>query len=119
MRTLATFSIVIVALLHGGFAWLEMVAWTQDLGMKIFNMTPAQAEASKVLALNQGFYNLMLAAALLSALVYTSRNTVRVLLMLIIAVGIFGALTVSPTIFVVQALPAMVSWGLVRMTAPK
>ena len=116
MRLLSNIAIIVVALLHIGFAWLEMVAWTQDFGMKTFDMSPEEAATTAQLALNQGFYNLMLAVALLFALVYKTRNTVRVLLIIIVAVGIFGGFTVSPTIWAVQAAPAIIAWALVRVT---
>lgn len=112
MRLLSTAAIILVALLHCGFAYLEMVAWTEPLGMRIFNMNASEASLTAPLALNQGFYNLMLAVALLSALFYKTRNTIRVLLVMIIAVGIFGGLTVSPTIWAVQAAPAVMAWAL-------
>ncbi len=115
MRLLGTLMIVVVALLHIGFAWLEMIAWTKPIGLSVFDMTAEEAAISAQLALNQGFYNLMLAVALLSCLFYSSRNTARVILMIIIAVGIFGGLTVSPKIYLLQALPALIAWILVRV----
>jgi len=114
MRLLSTLSIILVAFLHIGFAWLEMVAWTQPLGMRIFQMTPDEALITRTLALNQGFYNLMFAGGLLFALSYRGRNTIRVLLIMIVAVGIFGGLTVSPRIFALQAAPALFAWALTR-----
>ncbi len=116
MRTLSSLAIIVVALLHCGFAYLEMVAWTQEFGLRTFNMTQEEAALTAPLALNQGFYNLMLAIALLSALFYRTRNTIRVLLVIIIAVGIFGGLTISPKIWVLQAAPAIIAWLLTRVT---
>lgn len=116
MRYAATVAVLIVAALHAGFAWLEMVAWTEPLGMKVFRLTPETAAASATLALNQGFYNLMLAVALAFGLVSRQRNVVRVVLLIIVAVGVFGGFTVSPRIWLLQALPAAAAWMLVRFS---
>ena len=43
MRLLGTLMIVVVALLHIGFAWLEMIAWTKPIGLSVFDMTAEEA----------------------------------------------------------------------------
>ncbi len=43
-----------VALIHLYILWLEMAAWTTARGRKVFGTTAEFAEASKVLAANQG-----------------------------------------------------------------
>lgn len=103
--------IVIVAVLHGYFLWLEMFAWTTK-ARKVFRNFPQDLfEPTKTLAANQGLYNGFLAAGLIwSLLIKNTEWQVYVALFFLgcVAVaGIFGALTASKKIFVVQALPAL------------
>lgn len=53
------------ALLHVFIFYLESVAWTGRLARATFGTTPEEAEATRELAFNQGFYNLFLAVAVL------------------------------------------------------
>ncbi|WP_338403933.1 DUF1304 domain-containing protein [Cellulosimicrobium arenosum] len=49
------------AALHVVIFWLESVAWTGSRARATFGTTPEEAETTKGLAFNQGFYNLFLA----------------------------------------------------------
>ena len=49
------------ALLHVYIFWLESFAWTSPRGRATFGTTTEQAETTRELAFNQGFYNLFLA----------------------------------------------------------
>ena len=64
MQNMANFLVALVALIHVYILVLEMFLWTQPKGMKVFNLTVEFAQASKVLAANQGLYNGFLAAGL-------------------------------------------------------
>lgn len=57
--------VVLIALLHAYFLVLEMFLWNKPAGLRVFGHTAAQAEATKVLAANQGLYNGFLCAGLL------------------------------------------------------
>ena len=57
MAILANILIAVTALMHAGFLVLEMFLWTGPQARKIFRMTAEQAEATRVLAANQGLYN--------------------------------------------------------------
>lgn len=59
----------LAAALHVFIFWLESVAWTGDLARRTFGLSPADAEATKELAFNQGFYNLFLAIATFAGIV--------------------------------------------------
>lgn len=99
-----------VALEHLGFLWLEMFQWTKPLGLKVFKLTGAQAEASASLAMNQGLYNGFLAAGLLWSLAARpelARPLQAFFLGCVVVAGVFGAATASPRIFLIQALPAL------------
>ncbi len=54
---------------------MESLWWTKPAVYRRFRSTPEQAQATKALALNQGFYNLFLAAGALGglALIATGR----------------------------------------------
>jgi uncharacterized membrane protein len=64
MLTFALVLVALMALLHVYILVLEMFLWTTKRGRKAFGTTSEFAEASKVLAANQGLYNGFLAAGL-------------------------------------------------------
>ena len=108
MKLVSDILIVIVALLHFYFLYLEMFLWDKPRGMKSFRMTEEQAKRSKTLAMNQGLYNGFLAAGLLWGLF--AGNPVKIFfLSCVIIAGIFGAFTVSKRIFYIQAVPAILA----------
>ena len=49
------------ALFHTYVFWLESVVWTSPRARATFGTTPEDAATTRVLAFNQGFYNLFLA----------------------------------------------------------
>ncbi len=100
---------LICALFHLGFLVLEMFLWTTPTGLKIFRMSEAQAQLSKVLAMNQGLYNGLLAAGLLYGLATGDLKVMVIFLIMMAVAGIYGAVTASPNIFFVQALPALLA----------
>jgi putative membrane protein len=111
MRTAANLVIALVALLHLYFLVLEMFLWTKPLGLKVFGQTREAAEASKVLAANQGLYNGFLAAGLLWGLAQGEQGTaVKVFfLACVVIAGVYGAATANRRILFIQALPAAIA----------
>jgi len=110
MHWIANLLVALVAVLHVYFLVLEMFLWTKPLGLKTFHNTPEKAAESAVLAANQGLYNGFLAAGLIWGLVqavpgFALQIKVFFLLCVIVA-GVYGAVTVSRRILVVQAAPA-------------
>ncbi|MEW9806138.1 DUF1304 domain-containing protein [Mesorhizobium marinum] len=106
---LANILIALVALLHAGFMYLEMIAWDRALGRKVFRTTPEFSAASKALAANQGLYNGFLVAGLVWGL-WLGQDGFAVkafFLACVVVAGLFGAATVSRRILYVQALPAV------------
>lgn len=105
---LANILIALVATLHVGFMYLEMIAWDQPLGRKVFRTTPEFSGASKALAANQGLYNGFLVAGLVWGLWLGDAGFAVKAFFLgcVIAAGLFGAATVSPRIAYIQAMPA-------------
>ncbi|MES3003623.1 MAG: DUF1304 domain-containing protein [Pseudomonadota bacterium] len=109
---IATVLIALVALLHLYFLVLEMFLWTKPTGRRVFNTTPEFAEASKVLAANQGLYNGFLAAGLIWGLLQgmaAGKPVLVFFLACVIVAGVYGAATVNKRIFFVQALPALLA----------
>jgi len=107
----------LVALLHLYFLVLEMYFWNKPLGHRIFRLTPEFAQASAVLAANQGLYNGFLAAGLLWGLVLGPAGYGIKIFFLgcVIVAGLFGALTANRRILWVQALPGAVALILVLL----
>jgi len=110
MSTIVNILVALVAALHVYFLILEMFLWTRPLGLKIFRQTAEKAADSAVRAANQGLYNGLLAAGLVWGLLqsnagFASQIKVFFLLCVIVA-GIYGAITVSYRILLVQAAPA-------------
>ncbi len=105
--------IAFVALLHLYFMVLEMFFWTKPLGLKIFRQSIEKAEASAVLAANQGLYNGFLAAGLIWGLFHPDPDDgfqiKTFFLLCVVAAGLYGAYSVSKRILFVQALPAAIA----------
>lgn len=96
----------IVAVLHVGFMVLEMRIYPTPRGQKIFKMSAAHAEATRVIVANQGLYNGILAGAMILAIVTQDRGMTAYLMLGAVIAGAYGAKTFSKTILYVQALPA-------------
>ena len=108
--------VVLVGLLHLWFMVLEMALWTRPLGLKTFRNTPERAEATKVLAANQGLYNGFLAAGLFYAAIAGSREFATFFLICVAVAGAYGAWSVSRRIFYVQAVPALLALAALWLT---
>lgn len=111
----------LVAVLHLYFLWLEMIAW-ETMGPKIFKGFPKDLfPATKVLAANQGLYNGFLSAGLIWTYCIEDahwQSNIQLFFLGCVAVaGIYGALTASKRIFVVQALPALLGIGLILVNS--
>ena len=112
MKVLGMLLVLLVALEHLYFLYLEMFLWTQPKGLKIFGNTAQKAEDSKVLAANQGLYNGFLAAGLLWGLTYPGAAGLHIqmfFLACVVVAGIYGGMTVKPRIMYLQAGPAVLA----------
>ena len=106
----STLAIVFVAALHSCFFVLESVLWTSPNVRRIFGTTEEEAKATRVLALNQGFYNLGAAALLIGF--HTTDNTAGVMgvLLFLAGMGLIGALTANWQIILFQSVPAIAAF---------
>ncbi|MBV6493161.1 MAG: hypothetical protein LDLANPLL_01176 [Turneriella sp.] len=92
----------IAAFLHLVFFLFESVLWTKPVVRKIFGQTEADAHTTKLLALNQGFYNLFLALSTVAGILLWHTGSIPA------AVGI---LTVSLASMVGAAVVLFFSGG--------
>lgn len=53
----------LAALLHVFIFYLESIAWTGKRARSVFGLTAEEAQSTRAMAFNQGFYNLFLAIA--------------------------------------------------------
>jgi putative membrane protein len=100
-----------VALLHSGFLAMEMFFWTTPFVRERFGLSAEFAEETVAMAANQGLYNGFLVAGLLWGLLAKRRDVKTFFLLCVIVAGAFGALSVKPSIFVIQSVPAILALG--------
>jgi putative membrane protein len=101
--------ILISAVEHIYFFVLEAILWTKPFGLKTFGMDAQKAAATAPLAVNQGVYNLFLAAGLIWGALAPAPFHVPVsgfFLGCVIVAAIVGWRTVSVRILLIQGLPA-------------
>jgi putative membrane protein len=110
--------IALVALIHVYILILEMFLWTTPKGRKAFGLTPEFAQASKVLAANQGLYNGFLAAGLIWGLALgAAGGPVKIFfLACVLVAGLYGAATASRKILFIQAIPAAIGLALILLS---
>ncbi|MBD9622237.1 DUF1304 domain-containing protein [Ensifer sp. ENS06] len=111
MTIIANTLIALTGLLHIGFLVLEMFLWTGPKGRAVFPMTAEKAEATRVLAANQGLYNGFLAAGLFWSLIQAEAAFAFQLkvffLVCVVVAAIYGAWSVKPRILLIQGGPAI------------
>ncbi len=111
MDTATTVLITVIALLHVYFLIVEMFLWDKPYGLRVFGQSKEKAEASKVLAMNQGLYNGFLAAGLCWGLLSELHGHAVQMFFLccVLLAGLFGGITANRKILWIQALPAGVA----------
>lgn len=113
MKVITVILIAFVAIEHLLILYIEMFAW-ERVGSKVFREMPAQMfRPTRAMAANQGLYNGFLAAGLTWSLFITdpvwSFRTAMFFLICIIVAAVFGSVTVSRKIVLVQGLPAVLA----------
>ena len=113
MHTIGLALSALVALIHVYIFVLESVLWTKPAGRKVFQNSAEKAEVTKVLALNQGAYNLGLSAAIVWGLASGAEQLPRTsaVLVYVALMGVVGAVTAAPKILLVQTVPAVLALG--------
>ncbi len=121
MQMVADGVVLLVAVIHVYILVLEMFWWTTPRGRKAVGLTPEFAQATKVLAANQGLYNGFLAAGLLWGLWLGWAGGaggwgVKVFfLACVLVAGVYGAATASKKILYIQAAPAALGLALLAL----
>ncbi|QES87879.1 DUF1304 domain-containing protein [Rhizosphaericola mali] len=114
MKYIAIVLTAIVAIEHLYILWMEMFAW-ETAGRKAFGkvLPNEMFKPTKGLAANQGLYNGFLVAGLVWSFLIENAEwsfNVRMFFLGCVAVaGIFGALTASKKIFLIQGVPAILA----------
>lgn len=112
MRVVAEILVGLLALLHVYIMVMEMFLWTTPRVRASFGSTAEFAEQTKVLAANQGLYNGFLAAGLIWGLIASDPvgHAAQIFFTACVVVaGVYGGLSASRRILLVQALPGAVA----------
>lgn len=119
LKNFAKAALALVALLHVWFFVLETVLWRSAFAQQALQMTASEAEATAVLAGNQGVYNAVFACGLswciLTKIPTFAQALTRFFLVAVIVVGLYGAVSARITVFYIQVLPAALALGLHTM----
>jgi putative membrane protein len=115
MKIAAQIAVGVVAAIHVYILVLEMFLWQSDRARAAFGTTREFAEASAVLAANQGLYNGFLAAGLAYGLIADSRAFQIFFLCCVIIAGVYGTVTAARRILFVQVLPGAIALLLVLL----
>lgn len=111
MTIISNILLGLIALLHFLFFILETFLWTTPVGLKVFGHSLESALSSKVLAANQGLYNVFLMAGIIWGVIHPIvifGNQIKYFFLLCIVVaGVYGGFTVGKKIFFIQAAPAL------------
>ena len=99
----------LLAAIHIYIFTLEAILWKKRAA-KVFNFPQSTVDSSAVLAANQGFYNLLLAAGLIWGLAELQSPVLLFFLAAVCTAGIFGAITASPRIILVQVVPSFLGF---------
>lgn len=111
MDNLSKLFIGFVAAIHLYIFYMEMFGW-ETLGKKAFgkSLSAEMFKPTKKMAANQGLYNLFLAAGLIWPFFINNwiwqRNIASFFLVCVAVAGLYGGITISKRIFVVQLVPA-------------
>jgi putative membrane protein len=108
--TLALVFAALAALLHAYIFVLESLRWTAPRTRAVFGTTAEEAQNTKELAFNQGFYNLFLAviAAVGIVMVVTGHRSVGAALIFASAVSMLAAALVLVVSSPEKARPAVI-----------
>ena len=109
MELIAKVLVGVVAAVHVYILVLEMFLWRAARTRAAFGTTAEFADATAVLAANQGLYNGFLAAGLAWGLIVDDFAFQVFFLGCVIVAGVYGAVTANRRILFVQAVPAAVA----------
>ena len=106
----------LAALIHILFFAMESLFWMKPAVRKIFRRTEAEAETTKLMALNQGYYNLFLAVATIAG-IYIG-NTGNVSEAVAILTVTLGSMVAASLVLLFSAGTAMLRGVLIQGLIP-
>ncbi|EQM52689.1 membrane protein [Lactiplantibacillus plantarum EGD-AQ4] len=121
MHIAATIMAIIVAVEHLFILWLEMFNADSELASKSFGIPrqTLQSPAVQLLFKNQGLYNGFLAVGILYSLfvipAVASAGATLFFLACVMVAAVYGSITVSRAIVVIQGLPALIAFILMYL----
>lgn len=120
LPTLTKVTIILIALIHVGFAIAE-IFFGKYLLQERLNFPIESAVLANPIVQNAGIYNSFIAVGLFwSAFSLDNSQKLRTFFLICVAIaGIFGAITLRPTTLIVQTIPAIIALVLVWITQPE
>lgn len=121
MHIIATIMAVLVALEHFFILWLEMFNADSEMAAQAFGVPRDLLKTPEVQTLfkNQGLYNGFLAVGILFSLfvmpAVASAGATLFFLACILVAAVYGSVTASKAIIVIQGLPALIAFILVYL----
>jgi len=113
MAYLSIALVALVAIEHIYILVLEMFLWTKPRTLKVFGISKADAETSKVLAANQGLYNGFLSAGLIWGLLHPNAligSQIQLFFIsCVLVAALYGGFTAKKSILIVQGIPALLA----------
>lgn len=102
--------LILVAIIHLYIVILEMFLWTTTYCRRAFGIKSLEfAEETKVLAANQGLYNLFLVVGLIWGLISDNPNIGVFFLSCVFIAGLYGAYSTKKVrILYIQSIPAVI-----------
>lgn len=115
MLTAALIVAGLAALVHVYIFVLESLRWTEESTRKTFGTSVAEANATKELAFNQGFYNLFLAVVTVAGIIAAAAGHHGVGAALVLAGA--GSMLAAGLVLLISS-PAKARAALVQLTFP-
>lgn len=68
----------VAALIHVYIFYMESIAWTGTRTRATFGMSVEEAQSTKEMAFNQGFYNLFLGVAVFAGIIFVAAGAIEI-----------------------------------------
>lgn len=109
---------LLAALIHILFFVFESLLWTTPTVRKIFRQSEADAQTTRMLALNQGYYNLFLALAAIAGVVLMYRVEVPIAVSVAVLTVSLGSMVGAALVLLFSAGMKMIRGVLLQGLAP-
>lgn len=113
MLLLASLGMGLIGLFHLSQMILYMFLWKKPIGRRLMGLDLEEAEFTRPLAAQQGLYHGFLSAGLFWFMLQDDKDLKLFFLGFALIAGVFGGFKIKKTIFLTQALPALLVIALV------